>query len=92
MDTHTILVSHGLSTSGSDITYRAYVPYDDPSGRDLLAHISEFLPKVASYITIPLVTYVMPILVIQHKDGTYRTAELRSTWLCTSILSHDNPN
>ena len=63
MDTHTIL-SRGLSTSSSDITYRAYVPYGNPSGRDLLTHISESLPKVASYITIPLVTYVMPILVI----------------------------
>ena len=63
MDTHTIL-SRGLSTSSSDITYRAYVPYDNPSGRDLLTHILESLPKVDSYITIPLVTYVMPIIVI----------------------------
>ena len=60
-----LTLSCGFSTSGHDITYRAYVPYDDPSG----------LPAAASsYLANFFVIRVTPILVTQCKGGTYRTA------------------
>ena len=68
MGTHTIL-SRDFSTPGSDITYWAYVPYDDPSRDLLLTHISEFLPR-----RLPSSTLHSLLLLFT----------LRSTWLCTS--------
>ena len=59
MDTNTIL-HRGLSILSFDITYRAYVPYDDPSGRDLLTLISEFLPRWFPTLRIFLLLMLCP--------------------------------
>ena len=59
MDTNTIL-RRGLSILSFDITYRAYVPYKDPSGRDLLTLISEFLPRRLPTLRIFLLLMLCP--------------------------------
>ena len=60
----TIYQRRSLSTYSSDIIYRAYVPYDDPSGRDLLTHFSEFSLQQFPTLQIFFATYGTPILVI----------------------------
>ena len=56
---------------GSNIPYRAYVPYDDPSGRDLLIHIFGLsaVAGFSSYSTIVFAIYVVPILVTRYIGG-----------------------
>jgi len=78
--------------NGSNTPYRAYVPYDDPSGRD--PHYTFLGLLVAAGILLyyySLAICVASILVIWYKGGTYRTAWPFSTWLCTHVLPHVNP-
>ena len=55
------------------ITYRAYDPYDDPSGRVLFYTSLGLLAFAGSYFTSIFVICGISILVTWYKGGTYRT-------------------
>ena len=74
-----LTLSCGFSTSGHDITYRAYVPYDDPSG----------LPAAASsYFTISLLFALHPF---SSPSTKVVHPERRSPVTYDCVLPHANP-
>ena len=73
------------------ITYQAYDPYDDPSGRVLFYTSLGLLAFAGSYLHQFLLFVVFPFSSLGTRVVYTEQRSPCNTWLCTSILSHDNP-